>query len=363
MITVFSMNKLAQQLKKDVAILCKPQGRLVGSAGHRDARNYIIDRLRVTGIEPYKDDSYEFPYEYDGESFVNIAGIIRSGNSNTKPILIGAHYDSIIPAPCADDNAAAVAITLAVSEMLLQKKLDKDIIIAIYDAEEPPYFLSEAMGSVRFYEDHLKSHGVEAAIIMDLVGHDVLVPKAYVEGNGVVSKLAKIFPKQDGQDIAFPILRDMLFITGAESHPGMQNIILKTRIPNRLRILPTLNRYIGDMSDHGVFRSNNVPYLFLSCGRWRHYHMPTDTPEKLNYSKMARITQYLITLTNSLCQTTLPSIPCQEDDNMTVNFEIQSLKQACRPFFPFVLKYLGIKEFSSRKDIDELVSLLLSTGL
>lgn len=357
------MNKLAQQLKKDVAILCKPEGRLVGSNEHRDARHYIIDRLRTVGVEPYKNDSYEFPYEYDGESFVNIAGIIRSGNSNSKPILIGAHYDSIIPAPCADDNAAAVAITLAVAEMILQKKLDKDIIIAIYDAEEPPYFLSEAMGSVRFYEEHLKFHGVEAAIIMDLVGHDILVPKTYIEGTGIIEKFAKIFPKQDGQDIAFPILRDMLFITGAESHPDLQNIIQNTKIPNRLRILPALNRYIGDMSDQGVFRTNNVPYLFLSCGRWRHYHMPTDTPDKLNYSKMARIAQYLITLTSSLCQTTLPIVPYQEDDNMTVNFEIQSLKQACSPFFPFVLKYLGIKEFSSRKNIDELVSLLLSTGL
>ena len=56
-----------------------------------------------------------------------------------------------------------------------------------------------------------------------------------------------------------------------------------------LRIQPALNRYVGDLSDHHVFRVEERPYMFLSCGRWAHYHMPTDTPEKLNYAKMAKI--------------------------------------------------------------------------
>lgn len=53
-----------------------------------------------------------------------------------------------------------------------------------------------------------------------------------------------------------------------------------------------MNEYVGDLSDHCIFRANGVPYLFLSCGRWRHYHAQTDTPEKLNYRKMARLTRY-----------------------------------------------------------------------
>ena len=45
---------------------------------------------------------------------------------------------------------------------------------------------------------------------------------------------------------------------------------------------------------------NGVPYLFLSCGRWRHYHAETDTPEKLNYAKMERMMQYLVALTDAV---------------------------------------------------------------
>ena len=35
---------------------------------------------------------------------------------------------------------------------------------------------------------------------------------------------------------------------------------------------PLLNRYVGDLSDHHVFRVNKRPYLFLTCARWEHYH-------------------------------------------------------------------------------------------
>jgi hypothetical protein len=354
---------LIKQFKKDISALCKPQGRLLGTPEHREARHYIIDRLRAIGIEPYTNGLYEFPYQAGEETPVNIAGIIRSDNSKNKPLLIGAHYDSIIAAPCADDNAAAVSIALCAAKTLLAEKLDKDVIVAIFDAEEPPYFYTEFMGSVRFYEDHLKQHGIEAALIMDLVGHDVVIPQKSLHGLGAIERLAFLFPKQNGQDVAFPLIRDLLFITGAESHPNFQNILQDTNIPLRLRILPTLNRYIDDMSDHGVFRTNNIPYLFLSCGRWPYYHMPTDTPEKLNYSKMARITKYLVGLTKSLSRTILPSISCVDDENLTVDFEIRSFKKVCGPLFPLVLKYLGIKKLSSREDINNLVSLILSTGV
>ena len=54
------------------------------------------------------------------------------------------------------------------------------------------------------------------------------------------------------------------------------------------------------MSDHHVFRTHGIPYLFLSCGRWKHYHQPSDTPARLNYVKMARISHLLVDMTVKL---------------------------------------------------------------
>ena len=359
------MGSLVEQLELDVEALCPAGGRFIGTPEHDRAREYIVQRLTESGVAPYQ-GSFEHPYRCENETMVNIAGVIPAEAPDGRPVLIGAHYDSVIPSPCADDNAAAVAITLAAAEALLKTELRRDVIVAVFDAEEPPHFLGESMGSVRFYEDHLAAHGVEAAIIMDLVGHDVLVRDVYVKGLGPLERLAGLLPKQNGHDIAFPRLKDMLFVMGAESHQGLPEILDRTKLPRGLRMIPTLNRYIGDMSDHAVFRSHGVPYLFLSCGRWPYYHTEADTPEKLNYRKMARIATYVVRIVNELSNASLPHSVATRDgeaEAATVDFEIRHFKKACGLLHPVVLKYLGVNRFSTREDINRLVHNLMSFGL
>lgn len=46
-----------------------------------------------------------------------------------------------------------------------------------------------------------------------------------------------------------PDLRDLLFVTGAESHPAHPAIIESTPDAEGIRVLPPLNGYVGDMSD------------------------------------------------------------------------------------------------------------------
>jgi hypothetical protein len=41
---------------------------------------------------------------HGGPSFCNLVGVIKGRNPRLAPILVGAHYDSAIAAPCADDN-------------------------------------------------------------------------------------------------------------------------------------------------------------------------------------------------------------------------------------------------------------------
>ena len=52
-----------------------------------------------------------------------------------------------------------------------------------------------------------------------------------------------------------------------------------------LENIPDQSHFI--FSDYQVFRTNAIPYLFLSSGRAPHYHRPTDTAEKLHYPRMA----------------------------------------------------------------------------
>lgn len=160
----------------------------------------------------------------------------------------------------------------------------------------------------------MAERGVHAAIIMDLVGHDIQVP-----GDILPKPWLQRFPGLKGKEVKVPYLSRLLAVTGAESHPVRQ-LVEQTRLPDKLLLLMTPNRNVGDMSDHGVFRQNGVPYLFLSCGHWLHYHEVTDTPDRLNYDKMTAITRYVVGLVQALAGTRLPRTDVRESD--TVRQEI-----------------------------------------
>ena len=217
------------------------------------------------------------------------------------------------------------------------------------------------MGSIRFYEDHARERGIHAAIIMDLMGHDVLVPMAVLDMVPWLGRLGRLLPRAGEHDVALPGVRDLFFMTGAESHPNLARVVDSVRMPRRLRLIATLNEYVGDMSDHGVFRTNGVPYLFFSCGRWRHYHVETDTPEKLDYAKMARMTGYLVAVAEALDVEQFA--PHGDGPIDTVEFEIRRIKKACGVALPHVLKLLGVKRLETRADITVLAARLTGMGL
>ena len=190
-----STDNLSRQLREDVERICLPHGRKVGTKGHAEAEAYLLGRMTEIGCVPYRGDSIRLPYQSEGQSFVNLIGKIPGRDGVGKaPILIGAHYDSVIDAPCADDNAAAVAIALAVGRAAAgSKELDRDLVVAIFDSEEPPYFQSPSMGSNYFARQQMLEEGIHGVIVMDLVGHDVP---------------------------GLPGFGDLVFVTGAESHPS-----------------------------------------------------------------------------------------------------------------------------------------------
>lgn len=348
------MPALAELLQLDVQTICYPKGRMVGSKGHKDARHHLSRRLQEIGCLPFIGDSFELPYRSGRQDFCNLAGRIPGRNSTLAPLLIGAHYDSVIPHPCADDNAAAVAIALQASS-LLQKAatLERDLIVAIFDAEEPPYFHTESMGSNKFFKDHLLgSREIHAALVMDLVGHDVSLPTERLGPNAEPSL------EQPVAD-----LRSLLFVTGTESHPELAQVITTLGQPQDLRVIPTLNSYVGDMSDHGIFRRHGVPYYFLSCGTWEHYHMPTDTPDRLNYAKMAAITHYVVALLSGQDLAPLADRTGVSQIHDTLALECRFLRDALGSFHQPMLELARLTCVTSRNDMDRFSRMLVSMVL
>ena len=159
-------------IRTDLETLARPDGRKAGTPGHDAAARYLLTRFHELGLRPYGAlPGYEHTFDAGfGVVGRNLIGVIPGRNPDAAPLLLGAHYDSAISGPSADDNASAVATMLAVARSIAQGELERDLIIASFDTEEPPRSFSEQMGSVRFVSDVL-DRPVHVAVIMDLVGH------------------------------------------------------------------------------------------------------------------------------------------------------------------------------------------------
>ena len=116
--------------------------------------------------------------------------------------------------------------------------------------------------------------------------------------------------------------------------------------------MTALNRYVGDLSDHHVFRLNQVPYLFLSCGHWQHYHQASDTPERLDYAKMAAITDLLEAATRDVAQRELAG-PWEGYD--TTPTDLRTMRAALGG----TAAKLGMS-LENREDIDRMAGFLMS---
>ena len=292
-------------MKETVDYLCSPAclPRNPGTDGGIAARTYLRARLESLGLEPIGEKGFDQALPSIGGS--NLLGVIRG--TSDRYVLLAAHYDACGPDnPGADDNAAAVAVVLDVAERLQDMKLDRSVIIAFFDAEEPPYFLTTAMGS-QWFVDHptLPLDQIDMMICLDLVGHDLGSESLPLE------------------------VKESVFVLGAEKSTGTG--ALMDQLPDQPGIRPRRidNYIIPPLSDYDAFMKAGIPFLFYSVGRSQHYHMPSDTPDRLNYDKMAAFANHLTDAVAALANR--PDTPKYAADGFDDEATISSLEGILSP--------------------------------
>ncbi len=314
-------------IRSDLETLARPDGRLPGTPGHEAAAHYLLTRFVELGLRPYS-GLPGFEHTFDAGSGVvgrNLIAVVPGRNPDAAPLLLAAHYDSVISAPCADDNAAAVATMLAVAGRIAPGELERDLIIASFDTEEPPYFCTERMGSVRFVADALV-RPVHVAVVLDLVGHPFSLGPLAIDPH-------------------------LLFALGSESHPGLPATLAGLDLP----VVPTRNDRIGDLSDHGAFRLAGMPYLFFSCGQWPAYHTRADTLDGVDISKLERLAPALVQVLAAADRAELgPAV-----DHDTTAVEIAALHRHLGDAgMAMAAGAIGVERISTREHLDRLVPVL-----
>ena len=83
---------------------------------------------------------------------IDVAIEPQQGVADPEVIVVGAHYDSAEDAPGANDNATGTAAVLELARLLedLNGQTRKRIRLVLFVNEEPPYFMTADMGSLRY---------------------------------------------------------------------------------------------------------------------------------------------------------------------------------------------------------------------
>lgn len=278
------------------------EGRATGTEGGRMARRFVEDGFADLGLVQAGDDG-AYSHRIAAIGGANLVGAVPGNGPNSdRYVMVAAHYDHLGKYfgrvhPGADDNAAAVAVLLDVARQLTElNNLDRSVLICSFDAEEPPYFCTDDMGSVHWVDrPSVDLSRLDAMVCLDTIGHAL------------------------GPDTLPDSVRRTVFVLGAE-RSGLGGVVdelaaLDDRVlPRRLDadVIPPL-------SDHYAFERAGIPFLFYTTGRDRHYHTPKDTPERLDYPKMVGFADHITDLMWTLSDGPAPIYnPSGRDDPTTI---------------------------------------------
>ncbi len=260
-------------------------GRAPGTTGGDMARAYIIDEMLRCGLQPAVNGSYE--QRITTGTGANLLGLIPGTDPAlaARHVILSAHFDHLghcDGAICngANDNAAGVAIVLGVACALAEDPPPQSVLIATWDAEEPPAYMTAAMGS-EFYASNpiVPLEQTDAVIVQELVG-------------------GGLWLGHPGH-----------YFTGAELSPQLAAALAATPAPAGLSVgrgglhmleeLPTGHQA---WSDYDAFRNRHVPVVMAVNGFNETYHSETDELNTLDLPKMALQAQYTLGLMRTLTQ-------------------------------------------------------------
>jgi hypothetical protein len=260
---------------------------IAGKIGERNLWHPAALEAAATYIETiFKAIGYPVAHQAYAIDDMTVRNIEAEQKGETHPhelIIVGAHYDSVIGSPGANDNASGVAALLEISRLLSGKPLFRTVRFVAFVNEEPPFFRTNRMGSRRYAaRSKLRGERIVAMISLETIGY-------YSD-------------KKGSQHYPFPF---SLFYPNRGNFIGFVGNLASRRL---------LRRAVGLFREHTAFPSEGVAapgwltglgwsdhWPFWKAGypaimvtdtalfRYLFYHTSQDTPEKVDCPRMTRV--------------------------------------------------------------------------
>lgn len=227
-------------------------------------------------------------YAIGDKEVANIVAECAGGRKKDEIVVIGAHYDTVETTPGADDNASAVAVLIETARLLRDLKPARTIRFVSFACEEPPYCFTDDMGS-QVYARQCRTRGerICGMLCLEMVGYYSTKPRSQMIPPVIPSILHLAFPKRGDFLAAVGNLRSWRLLW--RFRRGFKRSV---RFPLFSIALPESISEIR-RSDNSSFWDQGYPALMLtdtSFLRNPHYHLSSDTPETLDYERMAEVT-------------------------------------------------------------------------
>ncbi len=243
-----------------------------------DSATYLDGVLQDLGYVPERQR-----FVTRGVEVANVEAELSGSSASEEVIVVGAHYDSVVGTVGANDNASGVAAMLELARLFAGSRLARTIRFVGFANEEPPFFLTADMGSRR-YARRCRTRGdrVVAMLSLETLG-------CYSDRSGSQS-----YPFPFG--LLYPRTGNFVGFVG--------NLRSRTLVRSCVRAFRTATRFPSEgvaapgylpgifWSDHWAFWREGYPAAMVTdtaLFRSAYYHTSGDTPEKIDFDRMARV--------------------------------------------------------------------------
>ena len=278
-------DELIAALRRHVRMLSAEIGErsVLRGDGLDRAEGYLRRAFQAAGLTVT-----EQTYQYAGRRVANIIADLPGAPAGPAPHIVGAHYDTVIGTPGADDNASAVAVMLELARRAAANPPAAELRFVAFTLEEPPAFGTSHQGSRVFVRRLAEAGGGgSGAIILEMVG--VTTP---TQEYPVLLQWA-----------GYPKTGDFIGVVGNRPSRAFGERVLSGMRRNPALPVESLFVWFNGwvladtrLSDHASFWDRGFPALMVTDTAYfrnRNYHGPGDRAETLDYAFMAELVRSL----------------------------------------------------------------------
>jgi hypothetical protein len=273
------------EVESDVRMLAATIGER--NVGHpkklEEAARHIESAFAACGLAPRRQT-----FDCLGKPCANLVAEIAGGARRSEIVVVGAHYDSVEGCPGANDNATGAAALLALARRFAATKPARTLRFVAFVNEEPPWFQTDRMGSV-VYAKSCKTAGDDVRAMMSL------------ETLGCYSDEpdSQKYPAP-GLSLAYGSRGDFIaFVGDVSSRALVREAVGAFRahcpFPAVGSALPSIIPGVGWSDQWSFWREGYRGVMVTDTAPFRYawYHTARDTPDKVDFERVARVTSGL----------------------------------------------------------------------